>query len=81
MYINQCGFYGNIFEILCQIFLHIATQLKAIHANFIKCSGEKDIVCSLTYKCIVTMDINQYGFYGNIFTILSQIFLIYSYVT
>ena len=78
MYINQCGFYGNIFELLCQIFLHIATQLKNYPANFIKFSGRTDIVCSLTYKCIVTIDINQYGFYGKIFTILCQIFLMYS---
>ena len=30
---------------------------------------------SHTYKCTVTMDINLYGFYGNISAILSQILL------
>ena len=37
------------------IFLY---NLKTICANFMEFSGEIDIVWSLTYKCIITMDIN-----------------------
>ena len=31
-----------------------------------KFSGDIDMDLRHTYKCIVTMDINLYGFYGNI---------------
>ena len=38
-----------------------------------KFSGKIDIVLSLTFNYIVSMDINVCGFYGNIIAILYQI--------
>ena len=40
-----------------------------------KFSGDIGMDIAHTYKCIATMDINLYGFNGNISVMLSQILL------
>ena len=50
-------------------------NLKTIPSIFMKFSGKIDTVFSCTSKCIVTMVINEYGFYGNISAIICQTIL------
>ena len=58
------------------IFLYIfECNSKNIWSIFIKFSGCMDMVISYNQMYIVTMEIHQCGFYGNIYVTLHQIFL------
>ena len=50
-------------------------HIKTIWRIFMKFSEEIDMDLCHTYKYIITMDINQCCFYGNIIAILCEIFL------
>ena len=75
MDINQYGFYGNMFAISVKYSHMLQSSSKTIQSIFMKFSGHMSIVISYNQTYIVTMDIHQCGFYGNISVTIHQTFL------